>query len=66
MNNVKKYRKEKGLTQSELGDIVGVTSDYISQIERGRVPGIKTAQKLSKLFNKTIEELFLTNKRTKS
>lgn len=58
MNNVKKYRIKQGLTQSELGEIIGVTSDYISQIERGRVPGIKTAKKLSKLFNKTIEELF--------
>lgn len=58
MNNVKKHRLKQGLTQSELGEIIGVTSDYISQIERGRVPGIKTAKKLSKLFNKTIEELF--------
>jgi transcriptional regulator with XRE-family HTH domain len=28
-------RKEKGLSQSELGSIVGISRNYISQIERG-------------------------------
>lgn len=28
-------RKEKGLNQSELGNLVGVSRNYVSQIERG-------------------------------
>lgn len=58
MNKVKSYREKHGITQKELGDIVNVTADYISQIERGRTPGIKTAKKISKTFNKTIDDIF--------
>jgi transcriptional regulator with XRE-family HTH domain len=28
-------RKEKGLSQSELGNLVGISRNYVSQIERG-------------------------------
>ena len=31
--NIKKYRKEKGLTQQNLADMVGLTRDYIQAIE---------------------------------
>ena len=58
MNKVKFYRKKHGITQKELGEIIDVTTDYISQIERGRTPGIKTAKKISKIFNKKIDDIF--------
>lgn len=60
-NKVKDYRKSMGLTQKELASKVDVTNDYISQIERGRIPGMDTAQKLAKFFNTTIDELFFEN-----
>ena len=31
--NIKKYRKEAGLTQQELADKVGITMNYLSKIE---------------------------------
>ncbi|KNF10200.1 putative HTH-type transcriptional regulator [Gottschalkia purinilytica] len=58
MNRVKLYRKKYNLTQLDLSEIIGVTKDYISQIERGRIPGMETANKLAKLFDTTIDELF--------
>ena len=62
-NNLKHYRMEKGLTQAELADKLGVSKDYISQIERGiKNPGFKLANRISVILGKTIEELFFNNK----
>jgi transcriptional regulator with XRE-family HTH domain len=33
-------RKEKGLSQAELSKIVGISRNYVSQIERGEAHGI--------------------------
>jgi len=40
--NIKKYRLERGLTQEKLSELTNISTDYISEIERGkRVPSIK-------------------------
>lgn len=40
--NIKKYRLEKGLTQEKLSELTGISTDYLSEIERGkRTPSIK-------------------------
>ncbi len=31
--NIKKYRKEKNLTQQDLADLVGISRQYITDIE---------------------------------
>jgi putative transcriptional regulator len=57
-NNLKQYRKEKGLLQKDLAETFGVTKDYISMIERGsQTPGLKLAYKIASYFNTTIEKL---------
>ena len=33
--NIKKYRKAKGYTQVRLAVLVGVSEEYIGQLERG-------------------------------
>ncbi len=35
--NIKKYRKEKGLTSAQLAEIVGLSHDFIRQIESEKV-----------------------------
>ncbi|MEQ2129930.1 helix-turn-helix transcriptional regulator, partial [Caldanaerobacter subterraneus KAk] len=40
MNKLKELRIKYKLTQKELAKNLGVTPDYISQIERGRIPGM--------------------------
>lgn len=35
--NIKKYRKEKGLTAAELAEMVGRSHDFIRQIESEKV-----------------------------
>lgn len=37
VTNLKNLRKEKGITQAELAEMVGKTRGYISLLETGRV-----------------------------
>src|SRR6476646_4740806 len=52
-------RNREGLTQAELGDMIGVAQYHISRMEHGRRPIGKTmAKKLASLF-KTDYRIFL-------
>ncbi len=49
--NIKKLRTEKGLTQVQLADKIGLTQSSLSQIEKGlRWPDYKTIVVLAKAF----------------
>ena len=56
---IKKARLERGLTQQELGAIVGVQKSAIAKYESGRVVNIKrsTLQKIAKALNMRPSEL---------
>ena len=56
---IKKARLEKGLTQQELGDMVGVQKSAIAKYENGRVVNIKrsTLQKIAKALSIRPSEL---------
>ena len=59
INNVKRYRVELGITQQELGDILKVSRQTIFSIETGRyVPSTIISLKISKIFDKPVEEVF--------
>ena len=52
---IKELRKEKGLTQSELADILNVQKGTVSMWERGkRRPNFDIINKLSDIFDKNI------------
>src|SRR5699024_8476298 len=40
-NNIKKYRKEAGITLKELGEKIGVQKSAIAKYENGRVKNLK-------------------------
>lgn len=51
-------RKEKGLTQKQIGDMLGITDNSISKWERGiNAPDIYYLAPLSEIFNVSIKEL---------
>lgn len=62
-NNLKKYRKIKGINQSELGNLVGVQQGTIANYENGnRTPTIEMLILLVKVLNVSIDELLGTQK----
>lgn len=59
-NKLIELRKEKGLTQQQLADLVEVSRQTIIAIENGKFnPSVILAFKLSKVFLKQIEEIFI-------
>lgn len=58
-NNLKTIRIEKGLSQQQLADLVGVSRNTISSIETGQFnPTAKLALILCVALDKKFEELF--------
>lgn len=58
-NNLKAARTEKGLSQSQLAELVGVSRNTISSIETGQFnPTAKLALILCIALDKKFEELF--------
>lgn len=52
-------RIEKGLSQKELASIIGVTSQSISEYERGNtMPSYENMKKISKALDAPVQELF--------
>lgn len=58
-NNLRASRSEKGLSQQQLADMVGVSRNTISSIETGQFnPTAKLALILCIALDKKFEELF--------
>jgi len=56
--NVKRLREEHDLTQTELGEKVGVTRVFIGYIEQGfKTPKLELAKRIADVFETTIDEL---------
>lgn len=53
-----RFRKEKGLTQRELGEAIGVSSSAVSQWESGGTPDISLLPALSDILGVTVDALF--------
>jgi putative transcriptional regulator len=64
INHVKEIRVSLGMTQQELGDLLKVSRQTIFSIETGKyVPSTILSLKISKLFNKTVEEVFVLDEK---
>ncbi|HSD13250.1 MAG TPA: helix-turn-helix transcriptional regulator [Flavobacterium sp.] len=58
-NNVKVQRAIANITQAELAEKIGVSRQTINAIEAGKyVPSTVLALKISKLFEKPVNEIF--------
>ena len=59
-NRVRELREERGITQEQLGKIIGTSRQAINAIETEKFePSIWIAYEIATFFNCTIEEVFL-------
>ena len=58
-NHLKECRARLGVNQQEMGRMVGVSRQTISQIERGDYsPSVTVALKIAKVCEMTVEDIF--------
>ncbi len=59
LNNIRKFREEKSLTQEELAKAVFVSRQTINAMEKGNYePSLGLALKIAGFFKMPIEEIF--------
>lgn len=64
-NLVRDLRGERGWSQADLGDRLGVSRQTINAIETGRYdPSLPLAFKIAQLFTRRIEDIFVPDETT--
>lgn len=59
-NKIQELRKDKKITQEELGKMCGVSRQTIISLENGKYnPSILLAHKIATIFECTIEDVFI-------
>ena len=59
-NRIKQLREERGLTQEQLGELVGTSRQAINAIETEKFePSIWLAHDIASVFERPIEDVFL-------
>lgn len=59
-NHLKEYRAKINVNQQEMGKLVGVSRQTISQIERGDYsPSVTLALKIAGVFGVSVEDIFV-------
>ena len=65
-DRIRELRKKKGISQTQLGHEIGVSSKSISMIENGQnKPTVQQIEELSKFFDVTTDYLIFGNENTK-
>jgi len=59
-NNLEALRKEQGLSQEQLGNLMSVSRQTIISLEKGKYnPSLELAFRISEFFSKNIEDIFI-------
>lgn len=59
-------RKEKGITQQELADGIGISRRALSSVENSSaIPSVQVAMKMATILGVTVEEVFCDEDDTK-
>ncbi|EAA0276308.1 XRE family transcriptional regulator [Listeria monocytogenes] len=67
INNLKKIRIDKGITQMEAAQGIGISYSLLSKMEAGyRGSSDKTKIKIADFYGKSVGEIFFNNKITNS
>jgi putative transcriptional regulator len=58
-NRVRELRENRGMTQAQLAELVGIARQSVISIEKGRyLPTIETALRISKVLDVPVEQIF--------
>lgn len=58
-NTINALRKERGISQTKLALKIGISRQYLLEIEKGNsAPTINVAKKVSNYFNCSIDDVF--------
>lgn len=61
--NIRRYRKESGMSVMQVSEIIGVTPEYFKRIESLNDPrkncSLTLLYKLAILFNKSLDDFFI-------
>lgn len=58
-SQIARIRKERDITQAKLAEMIDVTIETISRLERGvSIPSLKTLETISNVLNVSLRELF--------
>lgn len=59
-NRLEELRKQRGIRQEELAEILEVSRQTVGSLENGRYnPSIILAIKIARFFGKSVEEIFI-------
>lgn len=57
--NLRKIRRREDLTQEKLAEILSVSVEFVSNMERGvNAPSFETIEKIAKAFDLPVNKLF--------
>lgn len=58
-NSVRAEREARGMTQSEVGEAIGLTRQTVAAIEQRRYsPSLEAAFRIARLFETSVDSLF--------
>lgn len=58
-NRLREFRKNQGMTQMQIADVLGCEQGLVSQYERGvHTPSLHNALRLARALGTTVEALF--------
>lgn len=62
MNKIREARLAKGLTQKQLGELIGVSPTHVQKWEYGLTPNTKNLSKLSQVLGIPMEDIIVQKK----
>lgn len=58
-SQVARLRRERQITQAQLAELIGVTTETISRLERGlTIPSLRTLARISQALHVSLKDIF--------
>ena len=59
-STLRRVRREKGLSQEQLAELTGLSTNFVGEMERGlKAPGLTVIVRLARALDTTVQELLV-------